>query len=85
MVDAMTDEARRVLRDNRDDDGNFTCSQCGSVFPKGWSEDEVIAEAEDNGFDLTDPSELVVVCESCYRRMSMLIPPKLYTGRERQS
>jgi hypothetical protein len=81
----MTDEARRVLRDNRDSAGNFRCAQCGGVFEKGWSEDEVIAEAAENGFDLSDPSELVVVCEDCYRKMSMLIPPKLFTGRERQS
>lgn len=78
------DIARKVLADNRDGD-TFLCAQCGGTFPKGWSDDEAIAEATDNGFDLADPDDLVVVCDDCYEKMSALIPPKLYTGVERQN
>ncbi len=62
----------------------FICEQCHGVFTRTWTDDEADAEARDNGFD-PDNDDMVIVCDDCYQKMTMLIPPKLYTGIERQS
>lgn len=43
--------------------GDFTCAECGETFTKGWSDEEMLAEAAVNGFDESDG---VVVCEDCF-------------------
>ena len=49
----------------------FTCESCGKTFPKGWSDEESAAEAEEffPGIDLTDPAEAGVVCDGCYQHI----------------
>lgn len=49
-------------------DGTFTCDSCGKTFPKGWSDEEAAAEAEElfPGIDVTDPDEAGIVCDACY-------------------
>lgn len=42
---------------------DFTCAHCGETFPKAWSDEEALAEAEVHGFD---PDDCVVVCEDCH-------------------
>ena len=49
----------------------FTCDSCGETFPKGWSDEEAAAEAEElfPGMDLTDPDEAGIVCDGCYQHI----------------
>jgi hypothetical protein len=49
----------------------FTCESCGETFPKGWSDEEAAAEAEElfPGMDLSDPAEAAVVCDACYQHL----------------
>jgi hypothetical protein len=44
---------------------HYQCEMCGEIFKKDRSEDEAIAEALANGFDLND--DIAVVCDDCYR------------------
>ena len=47
----------------------FTCDSCGDTLPKGWTDEEAAAEAEElfPGIDVTDPAEAGVVCDDCYQ------------------
>jgi DNA-directed RNA polymerase subunit RPC12/RpoP len=49
----------------------FTCENCGKTFPKGWTDEEAAAEAEElfPGLDASDPAEAGVVCDECYERI----------------
>ena len=49
----------------------FTCEACGETFPKGWSDAEAVAEAEERfpGLDLSDPGEAGIVCDACYEHI----------------
>ena len=42
----------------------FTCAACGGTFDKGWSDDEMWAEALVHGFDPHDQN--VLVCDDCF-------------------
>ena len=49
----------------------FTCESCGDTLPKGWSDAEAAAEAEElfPGINVTDPAESGVVCDDCYQHI----------------
>ena len=49
----------------------FTCESCGDTLPKGWTDEEAAAEAEElfPGINVTDPAEAGVVCDACYRHI----------------
>ena len=49
----------------------FTCEACGKTFPKGWSDEEAAAEAEElfPGIDPGDPAEAGTVCDDCYQQI----------------
>jgi len=42
----------------------FTCAACGETFDKGWSDEEMLAEARLHGFDPDDDG--VLVCNDCF-------------------
>jgi hypothetical protein len=42
----------------------FTCAVCGGTFDKGWSDEEMLAEARLHGFDLEGDN--VLVCDDCF-------------------
>ena len=44
--------------------GEFTCDECGGTFPKAWSDEEALAEA-DGLFGAAGP--LAVICDDCWR------------------
>lgn len=51
----------------------FTCDSCGETFPKGWSDEEARAEADELfGDDLGD--DPAVVCDDCFNAMTAKIP-----------
>jgi Fe2+ or Zn2+ uptake regulation protein len=47
-------------------DGEYRCAMCGGIFAfsDDWKDEEARAEAEQNGFDLT---ECLIVCDDCYK------------------
>lgn len=48
----------------------YTCDMCGQVYEKAWTDDEAMAEAEENfGPEITqaDPSQIAIVCDDCYQ------------------
>jgi hypothetical protein len=45
-------------------DNTYTCEACGSVFEKGWTDDEAAAERTANGWDGTDCG---LTCDPCYK------------------
>lgn len=47
---------------------NFTCSQCGDTFPKGWSDEGAAAE-RDELWAGVDPADCVIVCDDCFKEM----------------
>lgn len=49
----------------------FTCESCGETFPKGWTDEEAAAEAQElfPGIDPGDPAEAGTVCDDCYQRI----------------
>ena len=49
----------------------FTCENCHGTFPKGWSDEEAAAEAEElfPGINPGDPAEAGMVCDKCYERI----------------
>ena len=51
----------------------YTCSLCGEVFEKGWTDEEAMEESSKQWGD-QPPEELEVVCDDCYRKMMGLAP-----------
>ena len=49
----------------------FACESCGGTFPKGWSDAEAAAEAQElfPGIAVTDAAESGVVCDGCYQHI----------------
>jgi len=49
----------------------FTCESCGRTLPKGWSDEEAAAEAQElfPGIDPDDPAEAGTVCDDCFHRI----------------
>lgn len=49
----------------------FTCESCGKTFPKGWSDEEAAAEAEEffPGINVSDPAEAGLVCDGCFEHI----------------
>jgi hypothetical protein len=49
-------------------DNTYTCAACRGVFSYGWTEEEALAEKEENWGGM--PMECMeVVCDDCYRKM----------------
>lgn len=47
----------------------FTCAACHGTFPKGWSDEEALAESVDV-FGVALPTEdQAVICDDCYKQM----------------
>jgi hypothetical protein len=46
--------------------GEYRCAMCGGIFAfsDDWKDEEARAEAEQNGFDLT---ECLIICDDCYK------------------
>ena len=49
----------------------FTCDSCGDTLPKGWTDEEAAAEAEElfPGINVSDPAEAGIVCDACYQHI----------------
>lgn len=45
--------------------GQYRCEMCQGIFDNGWTEEESIAEAESNGFDVNDCGK---VCDDCFKK-----------------
>lgn len=46
----------------------FTCEECGGIFPKDWTDKEALAEAQ--GVSPGMPLSLMaVVCDDCYKKL----------------
>jgi len=46
----------------------YTCAACEGVFDYGWTEEEALAEKEENFGDMPT-EEMAVVCDDCYNKM----------------
>ena len=55
----------------------FTCWLCQRTFPKGWGDDEALAELGEN-FPGTSVEECELVCDDCYRGIGLGL-----SGREK--
>ena len=58
------------------DNDKYECGNCYGTFTKAWSDEEAVAEYEEN-FPLesqTNP-ELMLVCDDCYKAMIDWKPP----------
>lgn len=53
----------------------YFCSECQMTYPKGWSDEEQLAEAEENFPGLVGSGHEAVVCDDCYRKI-MRLPPR---------
>ena len=53
-------------------ENEYQCECCLQVFEKGWSEEEMIAELEENGWGHLSKEELSVVCDDCYKEMKQI-------------
>ena len=55
----------------------FKCAMCGNVYEKGRSDKEAYRECVDNfGKDMTNHSELDIVCDDCYQKIKPIEHPK---------
>lgn len=52
-------------------ENSFQCAVCGGVFVKGWSDEESIASAIENGHRPTNDDD-GHVCEDCYPELLFL-------------
>ncbi len=50
------------------DESHFTCALCKQTFPKGWTDDEAMAEFKEN-FPRTPPEFATQVCDGCYQEL----------------
>lgn len=61
----------------------YTCSACGAIGEKGWSDGEADAEARAVfGRDRQRDPSMVLVCDDCYKAMTMAIPPKEWVAKQ---
>ncbi len=49
-------------------ENTFTCALCGGTFEKGWTDEEMMDEAEKNFGDIAFEGN--TVCDDCYRPMA---------------
>jgi hypothetical protein len=54
-------------------DGTYTCDLCGQTYEKAWTDEEALAEAEDN-FSPAELEDTAVVCDDCYRKFMPELP-----------
>lgn len=53
----------------------FTCAFCGDVCEKEWTDEEAVAEYQQNFPDGVPVEEAVVVCDDCYKKAIADDPP----------
>ncbi len=46
----------------------YRCAACGCVFEKGWTDEEAVAELNNN-FPGFTTDECAVVCDDCHKQM----------------
>jgi hypothetical protein len=46
---------------------SFQCSSCGEIFEKAWTDEEALAELQEN-FPDNDPNECDLICEDCFQK-----------------
>jgi hypothetical protein len=46
----------------------YTCAKCGGVFGKGWTDEEAMAEHNEN-FPGESLSDCAVICDDCYNKL----------------
>lgn len=54
----------------------FKCARCGGVFDSQWSDEEMLAEKEANGFWDMPPEEGEMVCDVCYNKIMNFNTPQ---------
>lgn len=51
----------------------FKCVQCNGTFEKAWTDEEAMAEAEENFGEIPD-DQREVVCDDCFEKMTAILP-----------
>lgn len=51
----------------------YTCENCGGVFEKGLSDEDVKKEQEKNGWGDLSEEETAVVCDDCYNKIMITL------------
>jgi DNA-directed RNA polymerase subunit RPC12/RpoP len=46
----------------------YTCAACDGIFSFDWTEEEAMAEKEENWGDMP-MTDMVIVCDDCYRKI----------------
>ena len=46
----------------------YKCSCCEGIYKKGWSDEEMEAEAKDN-FNVESYTDEDIVCDDCYNKI----------------
>ena len=48
----------------------YICDACRQEFVAGWTEEDALAEAVENGWAGIPLSEMAQVCDGCYQKMA---------------
>ena len=51
----------------------FRCDRCKQVFPKGWSDEDALAEMRER-FPGMQASAFSVLCDSCNEKLEQMLP-----------
>ena len=50
----------------------YTCAKCDETYLCVWDDDYAQAEADCNGFSDVPESDMVTVCDNCYKSMGFV-------------
>lgn len=48
----------------------YICDECQQECESGWTEEEALAEKEENGWGDMDPKDMAQICDPCYQQMA---------------
>jgi hypothetical protein len=51
------------------DNNQFKCAVCGNVYEKGLTEDEALAQLNEEFGGIFTPDDCELVCDDCYNKM----------------
>lgn len=60
--------AQRALEDIKEKKMTYVCAVCQQTFEEDWTEEEALAELQENFGNYT-PEECDIVCDDCYKKI----------------
>jgi hypothetical protein len=64
----LKEKTKYAIFKNFGEPETFRCDRCKRVFPKGWSDEDALAEMRERFPDM-DASDVTILCDSCNEKL----------------